>query len=70
VSTVKTTEGPHMPSLGKATEWLNSQPLGPGELRGRVVVGGLLDADVHQLAANGWLMQEITTRLPGRTWED
>jgi hypothetical protein len=19
---------------------------------------------------NGWLMQEITTRLPGRTWDD
>ena len=27
----------HMPSLGGATEWLNSEPLGPVELRGRVV---------------------------------
>jgi pimeloyl-ACP methyl ester carboxylesterase len=26
----------HMPSLGGATEWLNSEPLGPAELRGRV----------------------------------
>ena len=23
----------HMPSLGGATEWLNSEPLGPAELR-------------------------------------
>jgi hypothetical protein len=27
-----------MPSLGGATEWLNSEPLGPAELRGHVVV--------------------------------
>jgi hypothetical protein len=24
----------YMPSLGGATEWLNSEPLGPAELRG------------------------------------
>jgi hypothetical protein len=28
----------HMPSLGGATEWLNSEPLGPAELQGRVAV--------------------------------
>jgi hypothetical protein len=28
----------HMPSLGGATEWLNSEPLGPAELQGNVVV--------------------------------
>jgi hypothetical protein len=27
----------HMPSLGGATEWLNSESLGPAELRGNVV---------------------------------
>jgi hypothetical protein len=27
----------HMPSLGGATGWLNSEPPGPAELRGRVV---------------------------------
>jgi hypothetical protein len=27
-----------MPSLDGATEWLNSEPLGPAELRGRVVL--------------------------------
>jgi hypothetical protein len=26
----------HMPSLGGATGWLNSEPLGPAELRGAV----------------------------------
>jgi thiol-disulfide isomerase/thioredoxin len=28
----------HMPSLGGATGWLNSEPLGPAELRGHVVL--------------------------------
>jgi hypothetical protein len=28
----------HMPSLGGATEWLNSEPLGHAELRCRAVV--------------------------------
>ena len=27
----------HMPSLGGATEWLNSEPLGPAELQGREI---------------------------------
>jgi hypothetical protein len=28
----------HIPSLGGATKWLNSEPLGPAELRGHVVL--------------------------------
>jgi hypothetical protein len=28
----------HVPSLGGATGWLNSAPLGPAELPGRVVL--------------------------------
>jgi hypothetical protein len=28
----------HMPSFAGATEWLNSEPLGPAELRGHVVL--------------------------------
>jgi hypothetical protein len=28
----------HMPSLDGASEWLNSEPLGPAELRGHVVL--------------------------------
>jgi hypothetical protein len=31
-------EGLHMPSLGGATDWLNTEPLGPAELRGHVVL--------------------------------
>jgi pimeloyl-ACP methyl ester carboxylesterase len=31
-------EGLHMPLLGGATGWLNSEPLGPAELRGHVVL--------------------------------
>jgi hypothetical protein len=30
-----------MPASGEATEWLNSEPLGPAELRGRVVLVNL-----------------------------
>jgi hypothetical protein len=29
----------HMPALDGAAEWLNSEPLGPAELRGHVVLG-------------------------------
>jgi hypothetical protein len=28
----------HVPELGAATGWLNSEPLGPAELRGHVVL--------------------------------
>jgi hypothetical protein len=28
----------YMPSLGRATEWLDSEPLGPAELRGHAVL--------------------------------
>jgi thioredoxin family protein len=31
-------EGPHMPPFDGATDWLNSEPLSPAELRGRVVL--------------------------------
>jgi hypothetical protein len=34
----------HMPSLGGATAWLNSEPLGPAELRGH----GVLVAQIHE----------------------
>ena len=41
-----------MPSLGGATEWLNSEPLGPAQLRGHVVLVNFLDVDLHQLATD------------------
>ena len=40
-----------LPSLAGATTWLNSQPLTPESLRGKVVRRRLLDLHLHQLAA-------------------
>jgi thiol-disulfide isomerase/thioredoxin len=47
----------HMPSLGGATEWLNSEPLGPAELRGHVVL-----VDFWTLTCINWLRQEPFVR--------
>jgi hypothetical protein len=49
-----------MPSLGGATEWLNSEPLGPAELRGHVVL-----VNFWTLTCINWLRQEPYVR-PGR----
>jgi thiol-disulfide isomerase/thioredoxin len=46
-----------MPSLGGATEWLNSEPLGPAELRGRVVL-----VNFWTLTCINWLRQEPYVR--------
>ena len=43
----------HMPSLGRATEWLDSEPLGPAELRGHVVL-----VDFWTLTCINWLRTE------------
>src|SRR4051812_2441103 len=47
----------HMPSLGGATGWLNSEPLGPAELRGRVVL-----VDFWTLTCINWLRTEPYVR--------
>jgi hypothetical protein len=47
----------HMPSLGGATEWLNSEPLGPAELRGRVEL-----VNFWTLTCINWLRQEPNVR--------
>jgi thiol-disulfide isomerase/thioredoxin len=47
----------HMPSLGGATEWLNSAPLGPAELRGHVVL-----VDFWTFTCINWLRQEPYVR--------
>ena len=57
----------HMPSLDGATGWLNSEPLGPAELRGHVVLVELLDADLHQLAAPGAVRPRVVAGLPQTT---
>jgi thiol-disulfide isomerase/thioredoxin len=46
-----------MPSLGGAIEWLNSEPLGPAELRGHVVV-----VDFWTLTCINWLRTEPYVR--------
>jgi thiol-disulfide isomerase/thioredoxin len=50
-------EGPHMPSLGGATGWLNSEPLGPAELRGHVVL-----VNFWTFTCINWLRQEPHVR--------
>lgn len=47
----------HMPSLGGATGWLNSEPLGPAGLRGRVVL-----VDFWTLTCINWLRTEPYVR--------
>jgi hypothetical protein len=42
-----------IPSLGGATEWLNSEPLGPAELRGQVVL-----VNFWTWTCINWLRQE------------
>jgi thiol-disulfide isomerase/thioredoxin len=48
---------PHMPSLGGAIEWLNSEPLGPAELQGHVVL-----VNFWTLTCINWLRQEPYVR--------
>jgi thiol-disulfide isomerase/thioredoxin len=55
----------HMPSLGGATEWLNSEPLGPAELRGRVVV-----LNFWTLTCINWLRTEPWVRAWSRVYRD
>jgi hypothetical protein len=47
----------HTPSLDGATGWLNSEPLGPAELRGRVVL-----VNFWTLTCINWLRQEPYVR--------
>jgi thiol-disulfide isomerase/thioredoxin len=47
----------HMPSLDGASEWLNSDPLGPAELRGHVVL-----VDFWTLTCINWLRTEPYVR--------
>jgi thiol-disulfide isomerase/thioredoxin len=47
----------HMPSLRGGTEWLNSEPLGPAELRGHVVL-----VNFWTLTCINWLRQEPYVR--------
>ena len=55
----------HMPALGGATGWLNSEPLGPAELRGRVVL-----VDFWTFTCINWLRTEPYVRAWSRAYRD
>jgi thiol-disulfide isomerase/thioredoxin len=55
----------HLPSLGGATAWLNSEPLGPAELRGRVVL-----VNFWTWTCINWLRQEPYVRAWSRAYRD
>jgi thiol-disulfide isomerase/thioredoxin len=55
----------HMPSLGGATGWLNSEPLGPAELRGHVVL-----VNFWTLTCINWLRQEPYVRVWSQAYRD
>jgi thiol-disulfide isomerase/thioredoxin len=53
-----------MPSLGGATEWLNSEPLAPAELRGHVVL-----VDFWTLTCINWLRTEPYVRAWSQAYQ-
>jgi thiol-disulfide isomerase/thioredoxin len=57
--------GVKFPSLGGATSWLNSEPLGPAELRGKVVL-----VNFWTLTCINWLRQEPYVRAWSRAYRD
>ena len=54
-----------MPTLGGATGWLNSEPLGPAELQGRVV-----RFNFWTLTCINWLRQEPYVRAWSQAYRD
>ena len=55
----------HMPELDGATEWLNSEPLSPGGLRGQVVL-----VNFWTLTCINWLRQEPFVRAWSQAYQD
>jgi thiol-disulfide isomerase/thioredoxin len=55
----------HLPSFAGATEWLNSEPLGPAELEGHVVL-----VNFWTLTCINWLRQEPYVRAWSQTYRD
>ncbi len=55
----------HMPSFDGATGWLGSEPLGPAELRGHVVL-----VNFWTLTCINWLRQEPYVRAWSQTYRD
>jgi thiol-disulfide isomerase/thioredoxin len=55
----------HMPSLGGATGWINSEPLAPADLRGHVVL-----ANFWTLTCINWLRTEPYVRAWSQAYQD
>src|SRR5688572_10534711 len=55
----------HLPSFAGATEWLNSEPLGPAELEGRVVL-----VNFWTWTCINWLRQEPYVRAWSQAYRD
>ena len=55
----------HLPSFAGATEWLNSEPLGPAELRGHVVL-----VNFWTWTCINWLRQEPYVRAWSQAYRD
>src|ERR1700712_584019 len=55
----------HVPSFGSATAWLNSEPLDPAGLRGKVVL-----VDFWTLTCINWLRTEPHVRAWSRAYRD
>jgi thiol-disulfide isomerase/thioredoxin len=55
----------HMPPFAGAVEWLNSEPLGPADLRGHVVL-----VNFWTLTCINWLRQEPYVRAWSRSYRD
>ena len=55
----------HMPAFAGATGWVNSEPLGPAELRGRVVL-----VNFWTLTCINWLRQEPYVRAWAQAYRD
>ena len=55
----------HLPSFAGATEWLNSEPLGPAELEGHVVL-----ANFWTWTCINWLRQEPYVRAWSQAYRD
>jgi thiol-disulfide isomerase/thioredoxin len=58
-------ESLRMPSLSGATEWINSEPLGPAELRGHVVI-----VDFWTLTCINWLRTDPYIRTWSHAYRD
>ncbi|MGW3606214.1 redoxin domain-containing protein [Micromonospora sp. NPDC005161] len=56
---------PHLPPLDGAAEWLNSEPLGPADLSGRVVL-----VNFWTLTCINWLRQEPYVRAWAQAYRD